>query len=147
MNILFIERRDPLGSLQLVPIGFHSNRQQSASLQQVQTEPQNLNNDKGIVYSQQNVGTTLRPLIRVPFEAYITITRDSSTPHSISNHNDKVQDSHHEASTSVLPETLRPSLAQSNRNKGSKKSKNTSWYNSYSYFLYEMIKLSKTRIF
>lgn len=85
--------------------------------------------------------STIRPILRVPFEAYITITRDASTPEtltpepqvtsssSVSGRNQKfsskVRDSDHEASTSGLPGTLSPGQ----RSKSSKKGKDSSRYN------------------
>lgn len=101
-------------------------------------------NSGSLAYKQQSHGMSHaphRPVLSVPFEAFITITRESSTPvppsmlatssappakvsssvkRSQKNKN-KDRDNRHEASTSDVPDTLLP-----NRNRVSKNGKNTS---------------------
>ncbi|OXU29757.1 hypothetical protein TSAR_014807 [Trichomalopsis sarcophagae] len=85
---MFGVRTDPLGSLQLVPSrnNYHS---PPITSQTTRTELADLNSGTiGIAFQQPHTipfSTPLRPVLSVPFEAVITITRDSesSTPTSI----------------------------------------------------------------
>ncbi|XP_058804413.1 uncharacterized protein LOC131671756 [Phymastichus coffea] len=133
-----------LGAMQLVPMRTNFQHMPPVHMPQTtRTEIGDLNSGNQ-AYKQQSHDIPLsphRPVISLPFEAYITITRETSTPgptstlvpvlmspqkltsskYSQKNRN-KNRDSHHEASTSDVPDTLLPN----NRNRVSKNGKNTS---------------------
>jgi hypothetical protein len=142
--VLALVKDDELGSLQLVANRNKQNKKhQLNQIQRLNQQHQLLStgsyhenktksdelksNDADIIYKYQNNEVPIssrRPVIRVPFEAYITITQEDphvsqreSSRFKIYNKKDKQSDdSHHEASTSNLEDVLPYSLKQNKDN-------------------------------